>query len=266
MQPETTDEITDLLVAYALGALEPEAMERVSRLLAERPDLRATLAELKATAGLLPYGLPESAPPPELRQRVLDHAVGRTSRPAGASPTAELGRRLRGWIYGLGGLAVATLAALAFALFQLGGARTELARAQELLAQVQQQLAATQNEVAALNDERAGFAQAVASAERIDRLEGAGGVATVLQSSQGEVLLAAQLPPLSEDQVYQLWVIAGGNAPASGGLFTVDSTGYGVIALGPGLATSGVTLAVTAEPRGGSPGPTTPVLLSGELS
>jgi hypothetical protein len=40
-----------------------------------------------------------------------------------------------------------------------------------------------------------------------------------------------------------------------------------VLATGPGAAASGVTLAVTAEPGPeGSAGPTSPILIDGELS
>jgi anti-sigma-K factor RskA len=262
MQPQPSDETTDLLVAYALGALEPEEMERVGRLLEERPELRALLAELRATADLLPYGLPEAAPPSELRARVLDHAVGRTARPA---PAPDLGRRLRGWLYALGGLAAASLAALALALGQLGGLRAELAQAQQQLAQAQQQLAVAERRVAALDGERSALAQAAAGAVEIGRLEGEAGAATVLRSEAGELLVAARLPALAPDQVYQLWLIAGDGAPQSGGVFTVDASGFGVIALGPG-APAGVTLAVTAEPAPGSPGPTSTPLVAGQIT
>ena len=72
-----TDDILDLLTAYALGALEPDEIAHVSALLAEHPELRATLAELRATADRLPYGLPEAVPAADLRQRVLERATGR---------------------------------------------------------------------------------------------------------------------------------------------------------------------------------------------
>ena len=74
------DDILELLTAYALGVIEPDQIARVSALLDEQPELRAVLAELRATADLLPYGLPEAEPPADLRERVLDYATGRTSR------------------------------------------------------------------------------------------------------------------------------------------------------------------------------------------
>src|SRR6266536_5937890 len=73
------DDILDLLTAYALGAIAPDEIARVSALLDEQPELRATLAELRATADMLPYGLPQANPPADLRQRVPDHATARST-------------------------------------------------------------------------------------------------------------------------------------------------------------------------------------------
>src|SRR5688500_15851762 len=100
------DETLDLLTAYALDALGPDEIAQVSSLLDERPELRATLAELRATANQLPYGLPEAIPAPELRQRVLDYATGRA--PAHVPATSvRLAGRVRVWLLTLGGLAAA---------------------------------------------------------------------------------------------------------------------------------------------------------------
>ncbi len=266
MQEQPTDDVTDLLVAYALDALEPEELQRVGRLLEERPDLRQTLAELRATAGLLPYGLPEGAPPPELRQRVLAFATGNSASAAPAAPADGPLRRLRGLLYALGGLSAAALVALAVALGSLGAARAELSEARQQLAQAEQQLAQAQQQIVAVDQERSQLARLLAGAESIAQLSGPGGNAAVLQADD-QLLVSAQLPPLASDQVYQLWVIAAeGAAPASAGVFTVDGNGFGLIAVGPGAAAPGATLAVTAEPAPGSAGPTTPILLAGQIA
>lgn len=270
MQPDTVDETTDLLVAYALGALEPEEMERVGELLDSRPDLRTLLAELRATAVMLPYALPEASAPADMRQRVLDHAVGRGSR---SSPNTDFGRRLRGWFYLLGGLATATVVALVFALVQFGASSTQLADAQrqldqarQQLADAQQQLAARDTELASLADERNQLLRFALAANGAGSLKGSGGVAGVLRADDGTLLVAAQLPPLAPGQVYQLWTIAGDNGPQSAGVFRVDAQGFGLVAV-PAGAPSGATLAVTAEPGPtGSPGPTTDVLVVGQVS
>jgi anti-sigma-K factor RskA len=239
------DDIQDLLAAYALDALEPEEIARLHTLLADRPDLRATLAELRATANQLPYALPEAVPPPELRQRVLDYATGRATR----SP-ASRGRapgRARGWLLALGSLAAAAVIAAAIGWGQAIGARNELARAQTELVRARQDLAAAQQVIA--------------------QLQGDAGHGTMVRTNSGETILAVKLPALQRGRTYQLWRIQGSNQPASAGLFTVDQQGYGTIAMPAGQQPQpGETFAVTDEPDGGSPGPTTQPLIAGNVS
>jgi anti-sigma-K factor RskA len=243
------DDILDLLAAYALGALEPDEIARVSALLAEHPELRATLAELRATADRLPYGLPEALPAPELRQRVLDYATGRASAPpSAAAPTIG---RTRAWIWSFTGVAIAALLLAAIGWAQLLGARNDLAQTQAQVATMQGELSQLQKQVA--------VAQKV-----IASLQGQSGSAAIVQTRAGGTLLVAQLPPLAQGRVYQVWRIPGSGNPLSTGLFKVDQQGYGQIALPPDQQPqAGETIAVTDEPDGGSAGPTTQPLIAG---
>jgi anti-sigma-K factor RskA len=259
-RPDRSDEINDLLVAYALDALEPAEHERVRRLLSERPELQATLDELRATVGRLPYGLAPAAPPPELRQRVLDHAVGRTARTAPAEARAGgPAATIRTWLFGLGVLAAALLVALITTLGQISGLQSELAVARQQRDQAQ--LIAATAQTAAQQ-----FAAVVAQPVALAELSGAGGRGTVVQSADGNLILAADLPPLAGGRVYQLWLIEGQNAPISGGVFTVGTDGYGLLTLEAARPISGATLAVTNEPAPGSPGPTSDILIVGQAS
>jgi anti-sigma-K factor RskA len=72
----------------------------------------------------------------------------------------------------------------------------------------------------------------------------------------GGLLVAADLPPLPEGKIYELWAIAGGQ-PLPAGLFGVDAEGKGRLAVAPlaGVATVDV-FAVTLEPAGGVQSPT----------
>jgi anti-sigma-K factor RskA len=243
------DDILDLLTAYALGVIAPDEIARVSALLEEQPELRATLAELRATADMLPYGLPEANPPAELRQRVLDHAVGRSSS-AAASPPRRVASRMRGWVLGLSGFAaVAVLAAV------LGWAQ---------LIQTREQLEATQTRIAMLEGRLITMQERVAEAQKVlASLEGSSGSGAILQTRGGETLFVAQLPALQPGRVYQLWRIQG-NGPASAGIYQADPLGYVSADLPASQQPqAGEVLAVTNEPDGGSPGPTTEILIKG---
>lgn len=74
--------------------------------------------------------------------------------------------------------------------------------------------------------------------------------------------LAAETP---ENRSLELWSIAGTQAPKSLGV--VDRAAYMVLPAGEAGRLEGATIAVTVEPRGGSPtgNPTGPVVYSGKL-
>jgi anti-sigma-K factor RskA len=237
-----SDDILDLLTAYALDALEPAEITHVHALLASHPELRATLAELRTTVDTLPYGLPEATPAPELRQRVLDYATGRDGRRPPAA-TARPTRR-RGWLLGLGGLAATAVVAAAVGWGQVVSLRGELTQTRTELVRAHQAL---------------GTAQAV-----IATLQGTTGQGTLVLTSAGNIVFTVKLPQLQPGRTYQLWRIQGKNKPQDAGLFTVDQQGYGIFDLGQ-QPQRGETVAVTDEPNPGSAQPTTPVLISGEV-
>jgi anti-sigma-K factor RskA len=202
----------------------------------------------------LPYGLPEATPPAELRQRVLDYATGRTSHAPARRPA-----RLRGWLLGLGSLAAAAIVAAAIGWGQAIGLRGELAQAQN-------DLGRTRAALETLRAEQERVVHVVQEAETLAVLQGANGDGTLLSTQQGEALLAAHLPPLQPGRIYQLWRIQGNSPPSSAGLFSIGPLGYGVFALEAGQQPqAGETVAVTNEPSGGSPGPTTQPLIVGEV-
>src|SRR5262245_29698494 len=216
------DDILDLLTAYALGALEPDEIVRVGALLDQQPELRATLAELRATADMLPYGLPEATPPTDLRQRVLDRATGRASS-AAPTPRERLSNRARGWIWALSGMVSLALLAAAIGWGQLLGTSSQIGQLQIELAGVRAELKDTQTQVAAAQQQANQLQAQIASAQKVlASLQGETGSGAILQANNGTTVFAAQLPPLKPGRVYQLWRIQSGSAPTSLGIFTVD--------------------------------------------
>lgn len=249
------DDILDLLVAYALDALEPHEIVQVHALLEQQPELRRTLAELRATADQLPYALPTAEPPTALRERVLAHATGRGApRPAAGRPAPAR----HGWLLALGFLAALAIVAAVVGWAQLFGTEAELAQARSELARVQSDLATVQAT-------RQQVVRVILQTNSFTRLEGSGS-ATLLRGADGEAVLAAQLPPLQPGRVYQLWLIQGTNAPVSAGTFTVDQQGRGILTLSPSQQTlSSDVVAVTNEPDPGSPAPTSKPLIAGTI-
>jgi hypothetical protein len=74
--------------------------------------------------------------------------------------------------------------------------------------------------------------------------------------SRGMVFTASNLPPLPPDRTYQLWVVTG-KGPLSAGLLTLDERGSASETfMTPPDIPQPVAMAVTNEPAGGVPAPT----------
>jgi hypothetical protein len=237
------DDILDLLTAYALDALEPDEVVRVSELLRRQPELRQVVAELRAAADLLPHAL-DVEPPPELRQRTLDYALGKTSRQAPAPPQPNIWRR---WTALLGGLSAALALTAALLWGQLSMARAELARVQQSQEQV---------------------AMVMAQSNALVTLEGDRASGAIVRHENGTVVLAASLPQLQPGRAYQLWYIHAGNPqPQPSDVFTVDPQGIALVTVSSTSdALAADTFAVTEEPAGGSQAPTTDPILVGSIT
>ena len=77
-------------------------------------------------------------------------------------------------------------------------------------------------------------------------------------------LVVEDLPALDANHQYQLWLIDRDGQRTSGAVFSVDAEGYGTtMVTSPLPLTSYVAFGVTAEPIGGSPGPTGQKVLGG---
>jgi hypothetical protein len=91
---------------------------------------------------------------------------------------------------------------------------------------------------------------------------GPSGVGVLPATGQGRLVMQG-LRPTSGNQVYEIWAIAEGQAPAPVGWFTVDSRGVGFFDRMPSATGQTVTVALTLEVEKDPPSPTTPVLAAG---
>jgi anti-sigma-K factor RskA len=93
-----------------------------------------------------------------------------------------------------------------------------------------------------------------------ERLPSGGSATVVASADRGEALFVVSgLPPAPDGRTYQLWLI-GADGARSTGLFDVGADGEVIRALSGDIRGS-KALGVTVEPAGGSPRPTTDVLV-----
>lgn len=259
------------LSAYALGALDPAGRAEVERAVADSPALAAELDAFREAGALLAYAAPPAAIPAGLRDRVLARAVApgaergalsvrrgtpppaATERSPGGDGRSSVGRVLP-WL-----LLAASLAAVAVTWRGLSTEREARELAERANSGLQSQVAMLDSLVATLT---------------------ASDLSTVVLSSTGEppsarlywnrdrgqVLLAAyRLPPAPAGRTYQLWGIAEGASPVSLGTFQSAGEGREVVRFSVPAGLQLAIGAVTEEPAGGSPQPTSAPFLAGTL-
>jgi hypothetical protein len=85
------------------------------------------------------------------------------------------------------------------------------------------------------------------------------------EQQKAMVLISALSPAVGKD--YELWVIRAGEKPTPAGVFKPAPDGRVITEVDPSILRAGPpdTFAVTLEPEGGSPAPTTPPFLVGSL-
>lgn len=229
--------------------------------------------------------VPQVAPPPGLRARVLATATGElpaasareieiaapeteTIAPETAitAPRSEAAPASR-WPWLLA--AAAALVAVGTSLGWVS-ARSEVERLQAVVADLRTSATALLNVRAQFDREQTARqrAAAILSAQDVTYTALAG-VAPVtaararvyVSPTRGMLMAAEDLPPLPGGRVYQLWIIVAGR-PVSGGVFELEANGRAQV-IGDAPPGAAEAFAVTVEPAGGLPAPSGPQVLLG---
>ncbi|HEX2370170.1 MAG TPA: anti-sigma factor [Acidimicrobiia bacterium] len=281
----------DLAAAYALDALDAGERAEYEVHLAGCEQCRAEVAELRETAAQL-AGTVSEEPPSGLRDRVLTQVADtpqvsirptplRPAAPAPApAPAAALpraappSRALTVWLAAAVVALVLGAAALGFLAIRLDqrldDVSTRLAATEAQLEETEGQLASTEARLAEAESElvSAGELRAVLASNdgSVVSLTGPGDgtmrFAYSPTTGQG-VLIGDGLAAVDEAQTYQAWLIDDG-VPQPAGLFSpTDGEVTFAVDGDPGTAEA---VAVTLEPAGGSPQPTTDILYLSELT
>lgn len=247
--PRPCDELRDLLPAYDIGALDAQERQRVEQLLVQCPEVAAERTDYALLAEALLDSVEPLTPPPHLHDRLL--ARVRDDADSGpnvtALPSAARSRSWRWW-----GWAAASLVLLlgnVFWLWQWNQAQSELSQ---------------------LREEQTRLLEFASSSlwQPVPLVDGQGNaIATVYWNPEEEEawLVTDELPTLAAAETYQLWLI-GEDAPQSAGLFQTDSAERGSLLFqGPQTLGSYQAVAISVEPAGGSPAPTSDPIALGEF-
>ena len=236
MDRERFDELKG---AFVLGALPDEERREFEEYLATHPERQAEIDELGAVAGLVALSPQEQEPPPELRRNIMKVVEAEAGRPRGDSWS---GLARMGEFLGLRGLALG--AAVAMLVIGLSSWNMVLqGELRDLQGQIQDMQSRQDGRMVALKGP---------GAARGARVE------LIILEDDRAVLMVEDMPPLPEGKTLQIWVIEG-DVPKPSGLFEPRQGSVAAIVDRP--LKDGNAVAVTVEPDGGSPEPTTdPVL------
>jgi len=256
-----TDQFGELLEAYALGALDaPERAALEVHLATNCPECVTALEEARWLVSQLAYTAPEAGPSDMLRGRLMKIVREEAALEAPRSAMAGAGKTaVPYWMW------AAVAALLAVAIYTSWDANQLNHQMRDIndraiaelrsRSKIEEELAAVRREAAILSDP--------ASAKIL--LAGGQPGTTALQASWhaklGIVVSGQKIPPPANGRVLQLWLIpkAPGGKPLPSQVVRPDADGNFVLLVPnpPEVMAETKALAVTEEPAGGSPQPTT---------
>ena len=230
----------ELKDAYVLGALPQEERREFEEYLAEHPERQAEVDELEAVAGLLALSPQEHEPSPELRSRIMDAVGAEAVRPRTAgrrSALAWIGELLGARNLALGAATLLVIGLFSWSMLLRGEVQDLQGRVQSLQSQPQ---GPQMVELGGTGAEQGARAELI-----------------ILEGDRA-VLVVENMPPVPEEKTYQIWVIED-DVPKPSGLFELRQDSVAAVVEHP--LEDGDVVAVTVEPKGGSPKPTTDPML-----
>jgi anti-sigma-K factor RskA len=254
-------DLQELAAAYALGALDPAEARAFEAFLAASPEANREVAEYHEVGALLALsaaGATTATPSPALRDRVLARARAET-QPA----------RPRSFSWMAWTALAASLAAAAALAWQQQALRRSLAARDSTIAALTETLAAREERLrqreASLNFI---LEPAVTLTNLVTTRVPAPGVQFFWNRQTNQAIVhASSLTPAAADRAYQLWFIPRDGKPIPSVTFNSEPSGHALVERIEVPAGAELTAAaITEEPAGGSPQPTTPILVLGTLA
>lgn len=244
---QLNNHVEDQIDAYALGILEDEAVAQVEAHLEGCQDCQRLLRQARGVVALLALAPRQAAPPAGLKQRILAR-IAQEERGGMASALPDIPPERQGMLEALRHFFSGRRSV------QIPGAAQRGAEAADEQQQLQDILRLLRSPHPAVW-ELPGTAEAPQARARL------------LGSPEEHmaVLIVSGLEPLPPERDYQLWFLREGK-PVGSAVFDVQQSGEGQILVhAPRQLGQYDLAAITPEPAGGSPGPTGPIMIAGEL-
>jgi anti-sigma factor RsiW len=246
----TEAEIESLLGAYALDAVDEDERAEVEAHLATCPRCRAEVAAHREVAALMANG--GVAAPEGLWDRIAGELSPElpASAPGAADLLAQLPRpaslERRHPRAFAGALALAAAVMVVVALLSLQ------------VVNLTQQVHSSKVGLSAAVDSVLAHQHRTITLTAADRLQDA---TVVIGSDEEGYWIGSNLARLPSSETYQLWTVVRGREIVSLGVLGPDPKATSAFRLAPDMG----RLMVTVEPEGGTPGPTTPAVVSAVL-
>jgi anti-sigma-K factor RskA len=275
------EEAQELLDAHSLGALDKSEARRLEKHLAGCPECRRLHQEAADASALLALAAPLRRASPALRLRLRQRLAPRPVLHWLPAPRLS-------WATGVAALVAVSVGALSWGGFlqtQVNSLKSDNSRFAVLYDELDRRgetvdvLQKALTEAAFRQQNLQNLLQEQDQAMRVVALGGQGqeDLVGTLPASQARgrymyseeeglgVLFLINLPQLSTDETYQLWVLREGLSPVSGGTFTPESDGSArSIVRTSDLGGTLAGMAITVEPAGGSTTPTGEIVLQGQ--
>lgn len=287
------------LAAHALGALDASEARALAAQIAVDDELAAELAEWQTISAQLAFAAAPEAPAPRLRQQILTSIretpqtkqsrletsvvsdekdkskdfednivpVAKPASPAVANHARPSRTPFSWWqLMPAFGAVAASVVAVLLGISLYSAAESNKLK-NEQIAALNQKINDVQNQLEREREARellaspATFVKALSGTKEIPAAK----ARLVFDPQTGKALLYVEgLPAPPPGKSYQIWFITDPKHPAPGRTFETDQTGRGVLRDQiPAQDLKAGTFAVTVEPPGGSPAPTSaPVLVS----
>jgi len=232
----TCEELRAEYGAWALGiADEPEQSEIAAHLARECPVCAAGVRSAMVTTAAMSGAVAESNPPKRLRRRIVSMVEREPKRGFAWLP----------WT-------VSAVLAIALVSIAIPGRRDT----QAILAQ-QRDMTKLNQALSILND----------PATRDVTFGDPAARGRVFVSPSGVVLIAGHLPKIQDNQTFELWLLPGSGDPKPAGTFRGEtiSNSSSAVYVYQGSTANAAAVAVTVEPEGGSPQPTTTPFIVSKL-